>query len=120
MGLLLLGLGRWLAPAGVELARTSGLFGMLAALVLGTGCRGTTGAAGTLTALEAARTTAIVAWPSIHRGAEELGVCSDRAPCWVTGGAQPCAGPSSGDPADAGSSPPTASGAGVPAQDGGL
>lgn len=40
LGLLLLGLGRWLAPAAgaAELARVSGVFGLLAVLVLGTGC----------------------------------------------------------------------------------
>lgn len=41
LGLLLLGLGRWLAPAAgaAELARVSGVFGLLVALVLGAaGC----------------------------------------------------------------------------------
>jgi hypothetical protein len=40
VGLMLLGLGRWLAPAAgaAELARASGLFGLLAVLSLGTGC----------------------------------------------------------------------------------
>ncbi len=40
VGLLLLGFARWLAPAaaGAELARASGLFGIVAVLTLGTGC----------------------------------------------------------------------------------
>jgi len=78
-------------------------------LALGAGC-GSSSAAGGLTALQAARTTAIVTWPSIHRGAEELGVCSDLAPCWVTGGVQPCAGPTSGgsSPSQSPTAPPVA------------
>ena len=40
VGLLLLGFARWLAPAaaGAELARASGLFGLLVVLAVGTGC----------------------------------------------------------------------------------
>ena len=70
--------------------------------LLARGCGNATGAAGGLTALQAARTAAVVGWPTIHRGARELGVCNDVAPCWVTGGAQPCAGPETSPPADAG------------------
>ena len=63
VGLLLLGFARWLAPAaaGAELARASGLFGLLAVLALG-GCGGTADVA----ALGAA-TTAIKVAAEVRR-----------------------------------------------------
>lgn len=112
-GLAILGLGRWLAPAAgaAELARTSGMFGLLLALVLGgAGCGSTDGA----TAALATATTVLKATATVRQYlcARELDpLLGDPRPAPASsGGTLPPAPPPS---------PPAASDAGAPAQDGG-
>lgn len=110
VGLLLLGAARWLAPAaaGAELARASGLFGLLAVLALGvSGCGGTADAA----ALGAA-TTAIKVASEVRRH-----LCSPaldpllgdpRPPSQPSAPPAPAPQPSPAAVADAGPSQPLA------------
>ncbi len=70
------------------------------AALLSLGCSGATGA----NAIAGVRATAVVAWPSLHRGARDLGLCQDEAPAWVTGLA-----PASAAPAPSSSAPPAPS-----------
>ncbi|MFO0607255.1 MAG: hypothetical protein U0324_29095 [Polyangiales bacterium] len=88
--------GRPTVPPG-----THGALCLAALLALGAlGCSGATGA----NTLAGVRTTAVVAWPSLHRGARDLGLCQDEAPSWVTGVA-----PASAAPAPSSSAPPAPS-----------
>lgn len=83
VGLMLLGLARWLAPAAgaAELARASGVFGLLAVLLVGAaGCGG-----GPLVQSPGAVLALRVAWPSIHKGAVNGGLCQDDPPEWLVG-----------------------------------
>lgn len=110
VGLLVLGVARWLAPAAgaAELARASGLFGLLAVLALGvSGCGGTADAA----ALGAA-TTAIKVASEVRRH-----LCSPaldpllgdpRPPSQPSAPPAPAPQPSPAAVADAGPSQPLA------------
>lgn len=130
VGLLVLGVGRWLAPAAgaAELARVSGMFGLVAALVLGgAGCGSTDGA----TAALATATTAIKAAATVRQYlcARELDpLLGDPRPAPASsGGTSPLQSPTAPPvapaapppaPAPAAPSQSAASDAGAPAQDG--
>lgn len=112
VGLLLLGFARWLAPAAgaAELARASGIFGLLAVLALGAGCGG-----GPLVQSPGAALALRVAWPSIHKGAVNGGLCQDDPPEWLVGPTPKDGGapqPSAPNPSD--SSPPALPGPSQP------
>ena len=103
-GLLVLFGARWLAPAAAagEIARASGMFGLLAMLALGAvGCGG-----GPLVQSPGAALALRVAWPSIHKGAVNGGLCQDDPPEWLVGPTPKDGG------AEAGAEPPAPSGPG--------
>lgn len=99
-----------------------GMRGMMVLLVLALGA---SGCSGPVITNPGAQVALRVAWPSVHRGAEGAGLCSDDPPEYLVGptkhkdagadDASPTdAGPSPGAPADASSSAPSDGEAGAP------
>lgn len=101
-----------------------GMHGMMVLLAL---TLAASGCSGPVITNPGAQVALRVAWPSVHRGAEGAGLCSDDPPEYLVGptkhkdagaddasAAATDAGPSPGAPADASSSAPSDGEAGVP------
>jgi hypothetical protein len=63
-----------------DVYKRQGLFGLLAVLAVGGGCGG-----GALVQSPGAALALRVAWPSIHKGAVNGGLCQDDPPEWLVG-----------------------------------